>query len=291
MTKPPSFEAVCARALKLPCSPALLPRLTAVLHHEDSTAAELEEIIRLDAPLASSTLRLGNSAYFAASVPVETISDAILRLGHREIYRLAALSIAGRWMDVSVDGYRWEAGDFCRHALCRAIAAEHLAERTKLADSGLAYTAGLVCTSGKLAIAYACGDWFATIRQRQQEQGCTWIEAERAVLGYDYAQAGAALLKSWRFPPSLVAAAEFQLKPAQGPEEARPLLAVLHAAQYLATAMGAGVSEDGFLFELDGGFLTGFGFTEEVLGRALPIVLERALAILQDRLLVGRVKF
>jgi len=291
MTKPPPFDQVCAKALQLPCSPALLPRLTAVLDSAGSSAADLEEIIRLDPPLASSTLRIGNSAYFAGSVPVETIGEAILRLGHKEIYRLAALSLAGRWMNVSVDGYRWEAGDFCRHALCRAIAAEHLAERTKLADPGLAYTAGLICTSGKLAIAYACGEWFAMIRERQETDGCTWIEAERAVLGYDYAQAGARLLQVWRFPPSLVAAAEFQLKPADGPEPAQPLLAVLHAAQYLATAMGAGVTEDGFLFELNGEFLTRFGFTEDLLTVALPVVLERALAILQDRLLIGKVKF
>ena len=290
MTTPPPFDEVCAKALQLPCSPALLPRLSAVLNHEDSTATDLEEIIRLDPPLASSTLRIGNSAFFAGSVPVETISEAILRLGHREIYRLAALSLAGRWMNVSVEGYHWEAGDFCRHALCRAIAAEHLAERTKLADPGLAYTAGLTCTAGKLAIAFACGEWFARIRQRQQTDGGTWVEAERAVLGYDYAQAGARLLTVWRFPASLVAAAEFQLQPAEGPEAARPLLAVLHAAQYLATAMGAGVTEDGFLYEIDGEFLTGFGFTADVLTQALPVVLERALAILQDRLLVGRVK-
>jgi HD-like signal output (HDOD) protein len=291
MTKPPSFDQVCAKALQLPCSPALLPRLTAVMNNADSTAADLEEIIRLDPPLASSTLRISNSAYFASSVPVETISEAILRLGHKEIYRLAALSLAGRWMNVSVDGYCWEAGDFCRHSLSRAIAAEHLAERTKLVDTGLAYTAGLICTAGKLAIAYACGEWFGPIRERQQADGCTWIEAERAVLGYDYAQAGARLLQVWRFPASLVAAAEFQLKPAGAPEELRPLLAVLHAAQYLATAMGAGVTEDGFLYEINGEFLTAFGITEDVLTHALPVVLERALSILQDRLLVGKVKF
>jgi HD-like signal output (HDOD) protein len=288
--KPPSFDQVCAKALRLPCSPLLLPRLISVLAKEDSTADELESIIRIDPALASSTLRLANSAFFAAASPVDSLSEAIFRLGQRETYRLAALSLAGRWMSVEVDGYRWEPGDFCRHSLCRAIAAQHLAERTGRADPSVAYTAGLVSTVGKLAIAYTCGDCFAHIRAHQKAQNCTWLQAEHAVLGYDYAETGARLLQQWRFPPLLVAAAQFQFNPAQAPEDMRPMLATLHAAQYLATAMGAGVSEEGFLFEINGDFLIENGFTSTLLDEALPVVLERAFTVLNDQLNTGAVK-
>jgi HD-like signal output (HDOD) protein len=289
--KPPTFDQVCEKALRLPCSPLLLPRLISVLAKEDSSADELENIIRMDPALASSTLRLANSAFFAAATPVDSLSEAIFRLGQRETYRLAALSLAGRWMSVEVDGYRWEPGDFCRHSLCRAIAAQLLAERTGRADPSVAYTAGLVSTVGKLAIAYACSECFADIRAEQKARNCTWLDAEHTILGYDYAEAGARLLQQWRFPPVLVAAAQFQFYPAKGPEDARPLLATLHAAQYLATAMGAGVSEEGFLFEINGDFLTEYGFTSTVLDEALPVVLERAFAVLNDRLNTGAVKF
>ena len=105
--KPPTLDQVCEKALRLPCSPVLLPRLISVLSKEDSSSEELEAIIQIDPALASSTLRLANSAFFAAATPVDSLSEAIFRLGQRETYRLAALSLAGRWMSVEVDGYRW----------------------------------------------------------------------------------------------------------------------------------------------------------------------------------------
>ena len=66
-------------------------------------------------------MRLANSVYFTGSGKVDTVSDAVIRLGQHELYRLAALALVGRWEAVSERG---EPGDFCRHALCTALAAE-----------------------------------------------------------------------------------------------------------------------------------------------------------------------
>lgn len=289
---PPTLAQVCEMALRLPCSPSLLPRLVAVLEDHDSGAAEIEAIIQLDAALTASTLRLANSAYFAGSLPVENVSEAVLRLGLREIYRLAALALVNRWDTGSASGaYRGDPGDFCRHALCTALAAEVLAETTTRVDPAMAYTAGLVCDMGKLAVAHACPQFFPAIRAHQTTQGGTWIHAERAVLGYDHAQVGAKLLQTWRFPPLFVMAAEFGYTPAEAPEEALPLLAHLHAAKYLATSFGPGVAEDGFLFELNDTFLLAWGFTPDLLMQALPLVLERASARLGTTLSHGPVTF
>lgn len=285
---PPAIADVCQKALCLPCSPALLPRLIAVLQDNSSDAAEIEAIIQLDAALAASTLRLANSAYFAGTMPVENVSEAVVRLGLREIYRLAALALVNRWDSTSgVSAYRGDPGDFCRHALCTALAAEVLAESMGRVDPSTAYTAGLVCDLGKLAVAHACPLFFPAIRAHQAEHGGTWILAERAVLGYDHAQVGAQLLQTWHFPPLFVQAAEYGYRPTEAPAEALPLLAHLHAAKYLATSFGPGVADDGFLFELNDAFLLEWGFTPEMLMQSLPVVLEHASARLGDKLSHG----
>jgi HD-like signal output (HDOD) protein len=283
---PPTLDEVCQRAIQLPCSPALLPRLISVLMASESSADEIADIIKVDSALAASTLRLANSAYFANGGEVETVSDAVVRLGQRELYRLAALALVSRWESVSERG---EPGDFCRHALCTALAAEVLAETSERVDPQSAYTAGLVCDMGKLAVAHACAPFFPAIRTHCASRGGTWAQAEREVLGYTHAEVGGRLLRAWSFPVPLVLAAEFCERPTEAPADALPLLAHLHAGKYVATSFGPGVAEDGFLFELNTDFLVEWGFTPELLQETMAIVHDRAKLRLQDRLTRGAV--
>ncbi len=283
---PPTIDQVCQLALSLPCSPVLLPRLIAALQASESSADEIAGIIKVDPGLAAATLRLANSAYFASGSPVENVSEAVMRLGQRELYRLAALALVGRW-ESSVG--RGEAGDFCRHALCTAIAAEVLAEKLQRVDSQTAYTAGLICDIGKLAVAHACEDFRSAIRAHSAQHQCAWTAAEEAMLGYNYIQVGAKLLRMWNFPPVLAAVAEHFLNPAQAPVEALPLIMHVQAAKYVATSFGPGVGEEGFMFSLNEDLLLEWGFTPELLLETMPIVHERASARLREKLTHGAV--
>ncbi|MES2695416.1 MAG: HDOD domain-containing protein [Verrucomicrobiota bacterium] len=281
---PPSLDQVCERALRLPCSPAILPRLISVLVASDSSADDIADIIKVDAALAAATLRLANSAYFSGGTAADTVADAVVRLGQRELYRLAALALVSRW---EAGSSRGTPGDFCRHALCTALAAEVLAETSERVDPQAAYTAGLVSDLGKLAMAHACGAWFPILRAHCSQRGGTWSQAEREVLGYTHAEVSARLLRAWSFPGVLAVAAEHSEQPARGPAEALPLLAHLHAGKYVATSFGPGVAEDGFLFELDTNFLIEWGFTPELLQETMTIVHDRAKLRLQDKLTHG----
>jgi HD-like signal output (HDOD) protein len=269
-----------------------MPRLIALLQDAHSGTEEIESLILLDPALTATTLRLANSAFFTTGFSIESVAEAVIRLGQREIYRLAALALVNRWeTGAGPSAYRGDPGDFSRHALCTALAAETLAEASERVDPQAAYTAGLVCDMGKLAVAHACGAFFPAIRARHGQQGGAWTKAERDVLGYDHSEVGAQLLESWHFPPLFVAAAKYCHHPAQAPEAARPLVAYVHAAKYLAISFGPGVAEDGFLFELNDTFLLEWGLTPEFLQEALPVVLERATTRLRDKLTHGAVAF
>lgn len=231
----PSIEDVCAKALHLPCSPAILPRLAAALQSDVTSAAQIQRLISLDTSLATATLRLANSGLYGPCA-VDTLEGAILRLGAKELFRLAALVLIGRWGS-GLGEAGFDPGEFSRHTLVTAIAAEVLAEATGLVDTDLAYTAGLVNEVGRLAIMLSCGPYLPMIRTHRQLRHSTWEEAEYSVLGFSNADLSWRLLSAWRFPPILAETARDLAAPQEASAEVAPLVAHVHAARFLAASI------------------------------------------------------
>jgi HD-like signal output (HDOD) protein len=283
------LDDVCAAALSLPCSPRLLPDLTEVLASDDADVEDLARLIQLDPVLAASTLRLANSAFFSASVPVETVGEAVMRLGARELYRLAALSLVTRWGAIEAPGYGWEAGDFCRASLVKGVAVEALAKAVGRLDPSIAFTCGLVQDIGKLAIAFHCPERLEGVRSQVATTQCNWLEAESAVLGFNHTDVSSRLLEKWRFSPLCVAVARDPFaKSLQIPEE-REMAAHLHAAQYLAAFIGVGQGEDAFLFTVDESLLLEHKLSPEIIEGLAPEIIDRVSHLLKDRMQVGAI--
>jgi putative nucleotidyltransferase with HDIG domain len=267
-------------AKSLPASPWLLPKLQTALKNPDTTVEETEALIKKDAGLSSAVLRTANSAFFGDS-KCDTLHQALLRLGNREIFKVASMTIAGRWLSNSVTGgYGWEPGDLCKHSLCVAIAAEILANESGKVPPDVAYLAGLLHDVGKLALAYACADGFEEVRVHQQLHQCSWREAEKQIFGYDHTDVGGILLESWSYPINLIETALYYPRPSLAGHDHLPLIAHVHAAKHLSLQLGVGVGEEGFTTELDESVFEIVGLTPEMMELAMPKILMAAEKIL-----------
>ncbi|MCX6963300.1 MAG: HDOD domain-containing protein, partial [Verrucomicrobia bacterium] len=233
----------------------------------------LETLITMDTGLATSVLRTANSAYFGNASRCDNIADAVLRLGSKTLYRIAANTLTGRWLVHPLRGYGWEPGDLCRHSLCVAICAEVFAGMTNLADTSTAYTAGLIHDLGKFALAYANLSALDEVASRVPNEYATWREAETAILGYDSSQVTKALLENWGFPSTFVSVGQFYQTPSECPDSERKIATLIHAAKHVATQIGYGVGVDGFYYEPDEDALKEVGFKDDEMDAAIPEIL------------------
>lgn len=282
-----SIEEICEGARQLPCAPSLLPRLLAVLKREDAGLDDLQELIAQDPGLSAAMLKVANSAMYSGNASFDTVQDAVFRLGLKETYRLAVSVSAGRWGVQEVSGYSWEPGDFCRHSFAVAVSAELVAKQTEACAPEVAYTAGLVHDAGKLALALVAGEELEKVWSVQQEKGCAWLEAEKAVLGFHHADVSRALLAGWQFPDNLLAVAEFYANPLDAPPEYAGLVAVVHVGKHLAIQTGIGVGEDAFWTNLESSCVEKLGLTEEQLRDQVPPLMERLGKLLRQNLVTG----
>ena len=79
----------------LPHTGNLLPvtatKLLKMLDDPDSTAAQIEEVLRYDAGLTANILKLTNSAYFGIPSKVSSVRQAIMMLGWKRLLQRVML--------------------------------------------------------------------------------------------------------------------------------------------------------------------------------------------------------
>jgi putative nucleotidyltransferase with HDIG domain len=253
-----------ANYLKAP-SPAVA-RLLSLLSQPEGDNEELIHIIEQDAPVSAKLLGMCNSAVYGLATPVSSMEQAVLYLGHSEIHRLALnAGFSDKWSPAP-GGHAIREGELWQHSLLTARVAVMLAENghEPAVDPAIAYTGGLIHDIGKIVIGRAI-----TPEQRDTVLGLigknehSLCSAERAVLGTDHAEVGAALLEKWRLPKILIEAVAHHHQPVCKPE--LKLSALVHVADLIALETGPAPAPGSFAGRADANAIEALQLTPESL--------------------------
>jgi Predicted signal transduction protein len=221
----------------LPSAPKVLPRLKQLLTDANSSMSQIVSLIRLDPGIAARVLQVSNSAYYSAGVRCFTVEEAVNRVGYEQVYQLVSYAVASQVLVRPLEVYGIEADDLWTLSVSCALASEILAERSGQ-DRDVAYTTGLLHLLGKVAI----DDWALRNRPGLElaDEGFPReaIERERAVLGFTQAETGAALLRSWAFPPSMCEPVRWQYAPRSCASQTR-MACLLYCAKWIRSVVCA----------------------------------------------------
>lgn len=147
-------EQLAQETLSLPIFHPIAVKLQAVLSAQDFTIDQVVALIIKDPALTSQILRLANSAFFSGLSKVTTITEAVVRLGAREIASVAMLaSQQTSYHSVANPELKSYSQLLWKHAIGSAIGSRWLAEKTgcgHLAQE--AFIAGLLHDIGNLLI-------------------------------------------------------------------------------------------------------------------------------------------
>ena len=147
-------EQLDSESLNLPMFHPIALKLQGVLAAKDFTIEQVVALIIKDQALTSQILRLANSAFFSGLAKVTTITDAVVRLGAREIAGVAMMaSQQDSYNSFTTPELKSHSQLLWRHAIGCAIGTRWLCERTgykHLAQE--AFIAGLLHDIGSLLI-------------------------------------------------------------------------------------------------------------------------------------------
>lgn len=214
----------------------VFPRLLPLLHKDQYPTDELAEVVRVDTALTADILRVCNSASFGFNVRAQTIHEAILRLGLREIYTITSKVIAAPILGAGNHDTLLEGVDLWNHSLATACAAAVLAH-ARGTDVEAAFTVGLLHDIGKVRLVQSVGKDYTQmiVAARDGVEPLYVLEARK--WGIDHAVIGGQLFKAWSFPFNMRDAVLLH-HTVMGSTPNLEFAALVNLADYLAGAIG-----------------------------------------------------
>ncbi|MBU8923285.1 MAG: HDOD domain-containing protein [Bacteroidales bacterium] len=234
------LKEVLSHGHSLPTIPAVVFLLQSALSANDSSADRIGEIIADDPALSTNILRLANSAWYPSSGgPVSTISDAIVKIGLKEIGEFCStLSVIGTFRNIG--SFRNHAM-FWKHCIIVAYASKHIVRMSKVIEdefSGEAYTAGLLHDIGTLILEQYFTDTIHKVWLDAKKNMTSVHDAEFEAFKMDHGQVGGKLLQLWKIPHRIVQAVSWHHRPDKADPGYRHCVQVTHLADCICNYKG-----------------------------------------------------
>ncbi|MFG0835574.1 HDOD domain-containing protein [Aeromonas bivalvium] len=231
-----SMDHLFDKIKQLPTIPQLLHELMQSFGDENAQIDKIAARIAMDQVISAKVLRLANSAALRRGHDITSIEQAVIRLGFN---RLRSLVVAS-----GIIGSFKAPPSFDKHAFWTetfrvATIARLLAQHAREMDPETAFTCALIHNIGELLIQSTLPEEAELIHLAVQ-QGTSRVDAQRQMLGYDYAQLGAELARRWQLAPAFVTAIAQQLDPLAHQPVSRDAV-LIRLAVFVSFAWHAGV--------------------------------------------------
>lgn len=268
---------ILRRVGKLPPLPDTAVKLMNVINDPQSTVEDIVEAIRYDQVVTAEVLRLCNSAFLGMSRAISSLNEAMICLGTVKVLQLVMSVHTNSMLSQQQVGYGLPPGALWRHSVAVALASSTVAQRIKLPNINLVFTAGLLHDIGKVVLnEYVAADFLEIVR-RVREEHQSFAEAEHGVLGYDHQEVGAKIAEMWKLPEPIVQCVRFHHDPSK-PEQPSPLVDAVYLANCICLLLGVGLGEDGLCYRADEQVMQRHGLHEgdlEVAGAQMLTDLKR----------------
>jgi len=184
----------------LPVFEGTSQQLYALLGEPDFELAMVQEVIQQDPVLTSALLRLANSSFFGGLEKITSASDAVMRLGARQVGNAAMMVGVKKQYHVRDAKLRALLEILWRHSVACGLGARWLCEQIKRPDlREEAFVAGLLHDIGKLFLLRVVDDLEASQAHFNPPMALVY-----ELLKSMHATQGAALLRKWNLPEGYI---------------------------------------------------------------------------------------
>lgn len=186
----------------LPPMPVVATKVLQLVESGKADAAEISKAISSDPAVSARILKISNSTFYGCRRKIQTLSEAVVVLGHNTLKGLAVAASVKEIYKPSglIENMLWE------HSFGAALAARIIAGHVSHVSVDEAFLAGLFHDLGKIIMNLREKEKFRTVIERCYNEMLMFEEVERTVFPYTHAELGGFVLEKWNLPESLITA-------------------------------------------------------------------------------------
>jgi len=212
-----------------------IPRILSALCAPGVDAATVAGIVGQEPGLTARVLRVANSAYYGRPREIATLDRAIVVLGLDAVRGIAAAACLDRGLLRSPATAAVDMDAVLRHSVTAAAAAESLGRLRHRTLAGEAFIAALLHDFGVVVQLHLAVDpMVVRATELRTTPRAIHPAEEREQVGTSHADCVAVVFEAWQLPAALVDAVRHHHEPANAPEAARPVTALVHLGDLLA---------------------------------------------------------
>lgn len=268
------MERVLSDFSHIPPGFRVLATICDLLHDDHSEIEDIVEVVKTDAALSIMLVNLANSAQFSHGHLVDSLDEAIERVGFDEVLKMVSLISRHSFQEYSLDPYGIDRETMWIRSLMVAQLSDVLAVR-KGEYAGMSYLAGLVHEIGRYAIAWQITRSGIPARLDADADEATAMAWEVALTGLDHIDVGVAYLLKMGFSAKVLEPILAQKDMANASEESSTRAHILKIARGMMPCMMQPKSFN--IDDVEGvqESLEAIGLTVEDLKKLLPRTMQR----------------
>lgn len=256
-----SLEYIVSKVDDMKVLPEIINKIISLTEDPDSTVEDMEKAILGDQILTTKILRLANSAYYGYARKISTISQATVLLGFQAIKSIALASTVSIFLTSELKGYSLGKNELWTQSQTCAIVSRYIAKHIKYPSPEEAYVAGLLRDIGKTILNQHMEKEYSEVLNLVEEGNMSFLEAEKAILGFDHAEIGEKVAEKWNLPKALVDSIGHHHTP-EDSNINQLLVSIVHVADAITMMMGVGLGLDGLAYSLSPVAIDALGLTE-----------------------------
>jgi HD-like signal output (HDOD) protein len=230
---------------KLPLLPATAQEAMALANDDSSNLQGFSRLVEKDVTLASSILKLANSPIFSWGRSIDSVSQAVVRLGLRECQNLMVAVSMGAMFKESDPKTKAYCAVLWKHCFLTGCLCRSLNQQLHFDYHGEEFTAGLLHDLGRILFAVASPTEFPQADPMDFVETPEILKRESGVFQTDHCRLGMTYGEQNRLPASTLIAIRYHHQP-EGAADHRGILGLVAVADHMANHLQRGEDADAY---------------------------------------------